>query len=152
MNDEQNSLVPSDDSLCFDIPYDEQKRIPFWTLPILKTILFFKDKARNFACFISPHHSPSDTVFLIRQAAAERNIINNIKLQRHITKLNEVIVKAIRDNKEDVIYYVGSYSSNNIILANSLVRHLYKSGLKCAEQTINQIEGSIWITAMVPYE
>lgn len=115
------------------------KAFPFISLPLFKGLLMLRRAYRRVASYIvSPDPSVDGTRKAIREANEERNVLNIIRLQREIHKVQRALSKAIRNNHETMVMSIGYYTNDVMIIAYALKKHFEEVGYKDVKVTTNR--------------
>lgn len=123
--------------------YDE-KSFPFISLPLVEGLFFLRRAYRRVASYIvSPDPSIEGTRKATREAVEERNLLNIIRLQREIHKVQRALSESIRKNHVMMCKWVGYQSNGDIILAHALKSHFEKAGYTGVSVSISS--GSVWL-------
>jgi hypothetical protein len=102
------------------------KTFPTFSLSLFKTILTLKNAWRALKDVVSPSISLRSSASVLQEARAERELLNTMRVQRAIQKCTKALSKAIRNNQESCVCYIGPYTTDTLVIAAGTKQHLEK--------------------------
>lgn len=135
---QNDELVPAPSDLNkLPVRYSD-KSFPYISLPLVKAMFFARKVFRRASSYVlMPEVSVEGTRKAIAEADEERQLINVLKIQRRIHKVQRALMQAIRKNFDSMIEDIGSFTNDNVVIAHVLKSHFEEVGYNSVKITTN---------------
>lgn len=136
---QEGELVPLEQDLKkLPIRYSD-KSFPYISLPLVKAVFLLRKAYRKISSYVvTPEVTVEGTRKAIAEADEERQLINVLKIQRRIHKVQRALMQAIRNNFDNMIEDIGNFTNDNVVIAHTLKAHFEQVGYSNVKITTNQ--------------
>lgn len=105
------------------------KSFPYFSLPLIRATMWIKEATHYVMSYVMPTDISVDgTREALYFANNEREMLNVLKTQRQIVKMQREIYKAVKKNLDFVDYKVGAWTSESEVIAHVLKKHFAAAG------------------------